>query len=372
LHDIPGGIDCPLSQSVQFNAANYEVNEGTGSVVITVKRTGSVDSPVSVDYATAPDSSTVGCNVTNGIASERCDFTTTLGTLRFAAEESTKTFRVFINDDAYVEGNETFPIFLTNPSIRLALGQRVNSPITITDNDTDPNAPNPVDTAQFFVEQHYIDFLNRAGEPAGINAWVGVLDNCPAGNQSCDRVGVSSAFFRAEEFSLKGFFVIRFYKVSLGSPPSYREFTRDSQRVTAQTEAEVIAARDAFTNEWVQRADFKAIYDGLSNQGYVDKLEQTAGVVLADKAQLVAALDAGTKTRAQVLREVVESQEVRRQMYHDAFVLMEYYGYLRRDPEPAGFNAWLNYLNAHPGDWRTMVHGFVNSLEYRKRFGNPG
>ena len=59
-------------------------------------------------------------------------------------------------------------------------------------------------------------------------------------------------------------------------------------------------------------------------------------------------------------------------MYHDAFVLMEYYGYLRRDPEAAGFNAWLNYLNAHPGDWRTMVRGFVNSVEYRKRFGNPG
>jgi hypothetical protein len=218
---------------------------------------------------------------------------------------------------------------------------------------------------------HYIDFLNREGEPAGVTAWVNALNNCPAGNQGCDRVGVSAAFFRSEEFQQKGNFVIRFYLVSLGTAPGYREFTRDSQRVTANTAAEVIAARDAFTNEWVQRADFKAIYDGLSNQAYVDKLEQTAGVTLANKAQLVAALDAQTKTRAQVLREIVESQEVRRRMFHEAFVLMEYYGYLRRAPEPAGFNAWLNYLNAHPGDFRTMVHGFINSQEYRMRFGRP-
>jgi hypothetical protein len=75
---------------------------------------------------------------------------------------------------------------------------------------------------------------------------------------------------------------------------------------------------------------------------------------------------------ALVLREVVESAEVRSRMYNDAFVLMEYFGYLRRDAEEGGFNAWLAYLNAHPGDYRTMVRGFINSVEYRKRFGDPG
>ena len=166
--------------------------------------------------------------------------------------------------------------------------------------------------------------------------------------------------------------MIRFYRVSLGRNPGYREFTRDSQRVTGQTAEEVFANRDAFTGEWVERADFKAIYDGLSNQAYVDKLEETAGVALSNKAQLVADLNSMTKTRAQVLREVVESAEVRSKMYNDAFVLMEYFGYLRRDAEASGLAAWLAYLNAHPGDYRTMVRGFINSVEYRKRFGDPG
>jgi hypothetical protein len=79
-----------------------------------------------------------------------------------------------------------------------------------------------------------------------------------------------------------------------------------------------------------------------------------------------------SKTRAQVLREVVESNEVKSKMFNDAFVLMEYFGYLRRDAEPAGLNAWLTYLNANPTDYRTMVRGFINSVEYRKRFGDPG
>jgi hypothetical protein len=50
---------------------------------------------------------------------------------------------------------------------------------------------------------------------------------------------------------------------------------------------------------------------------------------------------------------------------------MQYFGYLKRDPEEEGYNAWLRYLNANPGDFRNMIHGFVNSAEYRSRFGRP-
>ena len=78
----------------------------------------------------------------------------------------------------------------------------------------------------------------------------------------------------------------------------------------------------------------------------------------------------GSRSRAEVLREIVESNEVAAIFYTRAFVATQYFGYLRRDPEAQGYQAWLTYLNAHPTDFRTMVNGFMNSVEYRLRFGS--
>jgi hypothetical protein len=90
-----------------------------------------------------------------------------------------------------------------------------------------------------------------------------------------------------------------------------------------------------------------------------------------NSAGLVARLDNGTITRAQVMRAIADSDEVFQAEYNNAFVAMQYYGYLRRTPEVTGYQAWLNYLNSHPGDFRTMVNGFMNSFEYKLRFGQP-
>ena len=95
------------------------------------------------------------------------------------------------------------------------------------------------------------------------------------------------------------------------------------------------------------------------------------GNTLLGHYELTARLDADTLTRAQVLRAVADSDQVYAQEYNRAFVAMQYYGYLRRTPETSGYNAWLNYLHAHPADFRTMVNGFMNSIEYRLRFGPP-
>jgi hypothetical protein len=84
---------------------------------------------------------------------------------------------------------------------------------------------------------------------------------------------------------------------------------------------------------------------------------------------MAAALNNGQWTRAQVLRAIADSDEVGRAEFNPSFVAMQYYGYLRRAPEPDGYNAWLNYLNSNPTDFRTMVDGFTNSVEYRLRFG---
>jgi uncharacterized protein DUF4214 len=112
----------------------------------------------------------------------------------------------------------------------------------------------------------------------------------------------------------------------------------------------------------------------LTPADFVDKLLQTAGVTLTGavtRDSLVSDLQARTKTRAEVVRAIVEHPAVDAKEFNGAFVAMQYYGYLRRTPEAGGYNAWLNYLNAHPTDFRTMVNGFMNSQEYRLRFGSP-
>jgi hypothetical protein len=68
-----------------------------------------------------------------------------------------------------------------------------------------------------------------------------------------------------------------------------------------------------------------------------------------------------------VLRAVADSDEVSAREFNNAFVAMQYYGYLRRKPEPAGYEAWLGVLRR--GDIRTMIDGFMNSTEYKLRFG---
>ena len=68
-----------------------------------------------------------------------------------------------------------------------------------------------------------------------------------------------------------------------------------------------------------------------------------------------------------MLREIYESTEVYNKNYNEAFVVMQYFGYLRREPD-AAYLQWINHLNS-TGDFRSIINGFMNSLEYRFRFG---
>jgi hypothetical protein len=95
---------------------------------------------------------------------------------------------------------------------------------------------------------------------------------------------------------------------------------------------------------------------------------------LYSRAELINRLGATGEqalTRAQVLRAIVESDEIAAREYNATFVAMQYYGYLRRAPEEAGYQDWLRVINQNPNNVRVMVGGFLNSTEYRLRFGNP-
>ncbi|HYY56940.1 MAG TPA: DUF4214 domain-containing protein [Pyrinomonadaceae bacterium] len=226
-----------------------------------------------------------------------------------------------------------------------------------------------IDDSDFFVQQHYIDFLGRMPEPSGQAAWLNILNNCAPGNTSCDRIEVSSGFFRSPEFQERGYFAYRFYVTALGRKPNYAEFIPDLRRVSGfQTPEQLEASRAALANDFTLRADFRQRYDSITDpSAYVNALETRAGVTLANKSTLIADLSAGRTTRAKVLRAIADSPEVYQKYYTQAFVVMQYFGYLRRDPD-AFYLDWIRILNEDPQNYRNMINGFVNSQEYRNRF----
>jgi uncharacterized repeat protein (TIGR01451 family) len=360
--------------TVQFSATAHTINEGSGSLQIAVTRTGDVASPATVDFGTFDTAGLAACGVVNGKASERCDYGSTAGTLRFAAGETSKSFAIPIINDANVEGNETF-IVLLGPAVGAQFGATANITVTIIDNDTTPATQNPIDGIEPFVTQQYIDFLGRLPDSVGFANWVGTLSGCPNGgfgetlNPSCDRVHVSAGFFLSDEFRGRGYWAYRFYEVGFDRRPLYAEFVPDMAQVGgAQSQSELLS-KAAYTDAFVMRNEFANRYNGMSNSAYVNALEQNAEITLSNKADLIAALDAKQKTRGQLLREVVESKAVEDQFFVRAFVAMQYFGYLRRDPDTIGYNNWVTTLTNDPSNFRHMIFGFLFSNEYRGRFG---
>ena len=245
------------------------------------------------------------------------------------------------------------------------LGDHTEASFTASPNGDHANA---IDTIEFFVRQQYLDFLGREPDPPGFNGWVNTLRNCGPGDASCDRIHVSESFFRSAEFQERGYFVYRFYSTAFGRKPDYGEFTPDLARVSGfLTNGQLEAAKTAFANDFMTRPAFSAQYRSLNNSAYVDALINTAQVSLTNRQALIDGLNAGTLTRGAVLRQIAESVEVYQKYYNQAFVVMEYFGYLRRDPDGLYAN-WIQVLDANPADSRHMVDGFVNSLEYRNRF----
>ena len=361
--------------AVKFTSTSSTVSEASGAAEIIVTREGDVAGPATVNFATADTAGLAACSVVNGKASERCDYGTTVGTLRFAAGEASKTIVIPIVNDVNVEGNETFTLTLTN-----AAGAQMGSPasltVTINDNDLAPATQNPIDGIEPFVTQQYIDFLGRLPDPVGFANWVATLSGCPNGgfgenlNPSCDRVHVSAGFFLSDEFRGRGYWAYRFYEVAFDRRPLYTEFVPDMAQVGgAQSPQSELLSKAAYTDAFVKRTEFTNRYNGLENFQYVNALEQNAEITLSNKADLIAALNTQQKTRAQVLREIVESKAVEDQLFIRAFVAMQYFGYLRRDPDTIGFNNWVTTLTNDPSNFRHMIFGFIFSTEYRGRLG---
>ncbi len=376
------------SPTFAFASAASSVGEGAGGFDVTVTRAGGLDA----------GDATVDFSATDGTASSRSDFDAVFGTLHFASGETSKTFTVFVTDDAYAEGAETVSLALSNPTGGAALAAPAAATLTIDDNDSAPPATNPIDGSQFFVRQHYVDFLNRAPDAPGLAFWTNEIESCGADAQCREvkRVHVSAAFFLSIEFTETGVFALRARRAAFGSRSSSAasrvtldEFLRDSRQLG---EGVIVGP----TTDWQQRLEqnkldylarlvetdaFRARYpDTLTPTQYVNALFQTAGVTpTADErnAALAGYGWGGTTGRASALKRVAESASVANAEFDPAFVLSEYFGYLRRNPTDApdsddsGYQFWLSKLDQFQGDFvkAEMVKAFISSAEYRRRFG---
>jgi uncharacterized protein (TIGR03118 family) len=526
---------------IQFASDTFAIGEGSGHIDITIFRAGDASGTATVNVNTFDASQA-------GHASQKSDYEIALQKVTFAPGDTSKTVRILIVDDKFVEGDETVNLALSNPTgTGVGLGSPNQATLTITDNDSSPSSTNPVDDAQFFVRQQYLDFLNREPDPAGFNFWVNNITSCGSDAQCIEvkRINTSAAFFLSIEFQRTGLTAYLANKAAFNSIPLYGRFELDTQRLQKDfvfgapgADAVLEANKQAYFNDFVTRPEFVAKFGGLTNGQYVDSLLASAGIdppnvrlfvtnltnsqenppttpttstggvrpasfgtarfqfnaaqtamtftatvnnidftgsQTADtndnliaahihasptvtpttngpvvwgffgspfndnnpndvvntpfstgvggtisgkwdapegngttlaaqlsnirgghayinfhttqfgggeirgnipaedtfRNSLVAGLDGSTLTRAQVLRQVAESEEFTLNEFNRAFVTMEYFGYLRRDADTAGFNFWLNKLNAFNGNFinAEMVKAFLSSSEYRQRFG---
>jgi hypothetical protein len=243
----------------------------------------------------------------------------------------------------------------------------------------------------FFIQQQYVDFLKRFPEAEGLKFYLNILNGCAKTDTECikyTRGALSANFFRSPEFQSKGSYVMYLYMVSLGQRPAtdaeladpnknkferphYAEFMTDLGSISDPNDQGTDAKKNTLTAAWLQRPEIQARYGSLTNAQFIQKLLDTAGVTNSDQNTLLAGLNGGTKTRAQVLRAIVESPEVNAKFYKQAFVTMQYFGYLRRDPDLSGYvfhNKRFQLTADQAFLENTMVRGFIESPEYFNRF----
>lgn len=267
---------------IQLSTDEYAIGEGSGHIDITATRSGDVSGAASVNYATFDVSQPAH-------ASQKSDFEIALGKLTFNPGETSKTFRILIVDDNFVEGAEEIVLVLSNPTgAGVGLGSPNTGALTLLDNDSSPPSSNRIDEAQFFVRQQYLDFLNREPDAAGLAFWTNQITACGSDQQCIDRkrVDVSGAFFLSIEFQETGFLAYRTHNASFGGRPLYGEFMRDTQALQKDfvvgatgAEAQLEANKQAYFNDFVTRPDFITKYPAtLTNDQYVDNLLASAAL----------------------------------------------------------------------------------------------
>jgi hypothetical protein len=298
-----------------------------------------------------------------------------------------------------------FPNQLMEPNISDDLRHYVVPPRDLTSSfmrDIGWLTTNPINQAAFFVTQHYVDFLNREPDAGGLDYWTRQITDC-GNDQAClepRRINVSAAFYVSIEFQETGYLVYRMYKSAYGNlsgapvPVRFSEFLPDTQQIgqgivvgVGNWQQQLENNKQAFAMDFVMRSRFVNAYSAaLTPTQFVNMLFANAGVTPTATERMDAINEFGgaptsadTAARARALRRVAQNTALAQQEFNNAFVLMQYFGYLHRNPndppEPnldfAGYNFWLGKLIQFNGNYidAEMVKAFITSGEYLGRFG---
>ncbi len=279
-----------------------------------------------------------------------------------------------------------------------ALGAHTEASFSATANGAHEN---PLDATEYFVRQQYVDFLGREPDESGFNFWVNNIESCDndVRCREVKRIDTSAAFFLAIEFQQTGYLVYRLYQAAYGDmenapvPMTLGEFKPDAAEISQGVIVNQNGWQDVletnkrtFAEDLVQRSRFVSAYPTtMTPVQFVDKLFQTAGLApdLAERAAAINEFDAAANSgdvaaRGRALRRVAENRALQIREFNQAFVLMEYFGYLRRGPNEApeaglnydGYNFWLQKLESFNGNYNDaeMVKAFLLATEYRGRF----
>lgn len=254
------------------------------------------------------------------------------------------------------------------------LGNKTEAVFAAT--STGDNA-NPLDTPEYFVRQQYVDVLGREPDESGFNYWSDQILACDA-DADCvrrRRIDVAAAFFIEQEFRRTGLFIYDVYASALGRRPAFSEYAADRTQVNAG--ANLDERTRAFVADLVQRAEFVTQYQPADKaESFIEALiqnVQAAGFDLSsERANLIDIYNSGhsmVESRAAAVGAIVDHEAFKESQHNAAFVLTEYFGYLRRNPEPGGYNFWLKVIdNGDLGNYRAMVCAFITSREYQQRF----
>jgi len=239
---------------------------------------------------------------------------------------------------------------------------------------------NPIDDYRFFISQHYADMMGREPDQATLDKLTAQFIQCGTRGDCLKtrRLDLSTSLLTQSELSPTGLFLHDLYVAGFGRRPRFSDYETDRATV-GNFNSEIEDSRISLALAFVQRADFQRRYPStLKPAEFVDQLLANAGQrsnpdIKVERPALLGLFDGMNSGRAAILARIASYSSVVDAQYNEAFVMLQYFSYLRRDPDESGLNFWMNTLKSKPlrdpAAARFVVCSFMTSTEYQNRFG---